>query len=102
MRIDLETLEVKNNAELSRFEAQVSDFTAVIDYRLVGNKIIFFHTGVPDEITGHGIGGKIAKTALDFARDLGLKVVPQCPFVAGFISRHPVYLDLVVNSGWES
>jgi predicted GNAT family acetyltransferase len=102
MRIDLETLEVKNNAELSRFEAQVSDFTAVIDYQLVGNKIIFLHTGVPDEIAGHGIGGKMAKTALGFARDSGLKVVPQCPFVAGYISRHPVYLDLVVNSGWEA
>ena len=102
MRIDLETLEVKNNAELSRFEAQVSDFTAVIDYQLVGNKIIFLHTGVPDEIAGHGIGGQMAKTALDFARDSGLKVVPQCPFVAGYISRHPVYLDLVVNSGWEA
>ena len=101
MRIDLDALEVKNNAELSRFEAQVSSFTAVIDYQLVDNKIIFLHTGVPDEISGHGIGGKMAKTALDFARDAGLEVVPQCPFVAGFISRHPVYADLVVNSGQE-
>lgn len=44
----------------------------------------------------------MAKTALDFARDEGLEVIPQCPFVAGYIIRHPIYADLVVNSGREA
>lgn len=101
MRIDLDELEIKNNTELSRFEAEVNEFTAVIEYQLIGNKIIFIHTEVPDEISGYGIGGKMAKFALDSARDTGLMVVPQCPFVAGYIRRHPEYRDLVFNSSWE-
>lgn len=102
MRVDLDDLEVKNNADLSRFEAKVRGFIAVIEYRLIDDKIIFLHTGVPEEISGLGIGGKMAKIALDFAREEGLKVIPHCPFVAAYIRRHPIYSDLVVNSGREA
>jgi predicted GNAT family acetyltransferase len=99
VKIDLETLEVKNNVQSNRFEAKTGGFTAVIEYQLADDVIIFIHTGVPEEISGHGIGSKMTKTALDYARDAGLKVIPQCPFVADFISHHPEYWDLVVNLG---
>lgn len=95
--IDLDALEIVNNVDLSRFETQVGQFTAVIEYRIGEDNIIFTHTGVPDEISGHGIGSKLAETALNYARDAGLGVIPQCPFVAGFISRHKEYWDLVIN-----
>jgi uncharacterized protein len=29
------------------------------------------------------------------ARSRGLKVVPRCSFVAGYLRRHPEYQDLV-------
>jgi predicted GNAT family acetyltransferase len=32
---------------------------------------------------------------LDDAREQGLSVVPLCPFIAGYIDRHPEYCDLV-------
>nr|MDQ2879460.1 N-acetyltransferase [Pseudomonadota bacterium] len=32
---------------------------------------------------------------LDSARDRGLKVVPQCPFVAAYIAKHPEYRGLL-------
>jgi len=48
-----------------------------------------------DELEGRGIGGRIVKTGLDYARAEGLKVVPQCSFVRGYIERHQEYADLV-------
>jgi predicted GNAT family acetyltransferase len=35
------------------------------------------------------------RAALDFARDKQLRVVPLCPFVAGYLRRHPEYQDLL-------
>jgi len=31
----------------------------------------------------------------DIVRAQGLKVVPLCPFVAGYIAKHPEYADLL-------
>jgi hypothetical protein len=35
--------------------------------------------------------------ALDDLRARGLALVPLCPFVAGYIERHPGYADLVTT-----
>ena len=35
------------------------------------------------------------ETALSEARERGLRVLPQCPFVAEHIREHPEWLDLV-------
>jgi predicted GNAT family acetyltransferase len=35
--------------------------------------------------------------ALDDIRARGLRVVPFCPFVAGYIRRHSEYADLVTT-----
>jgi uncharacterized protein len=53
------------------------------------------HTEVPPELGGRGIGSKIAGGALDLVRARGLKVVAECPFIAGFIGKHPEYTDLL-------
>jgi len=50
---------------------------------------------VPRELEGRGLAGKMAKVALEDARARRLLVIPRCPFVAGYMRRHPEYLDLV-------
>ena len=95
MEIDLNNVQVSNNAEASRFEAQIGPYTSVIDYYYSGQAIVFTHTGVPEEISGNGIAGKMAQTALEYARAERLEVVPLCPYVAAYIKRHPEYKDLV-------
>ncbi len=97
MPIDLDNLEIVNNEADHRFEAQVGEYLAVIDYILKAEYIVYTHTGVPDEIGGQGIAGKMAHTVLEYARDNDLQVVPQCPFVAAYIRRHPEYQSLVWN-----
>ncbi len=90
-----EEIPVTNNEAAQRFEAAQAGRAAFLDYRRQGNSLILIHTEVPSEMEGRGVGGKLAKTALEYARGEGLHVVPRCPFVASYLKRHPEYLDLV-------
>ena|SRR5438105_7834409 len=98
MKIDLDKLRVENNEADARFEAVVGGHLALVQYRCRGNTIIFIHTEVPEALSGHGIANKLAKTALDYARAQHLRVVAYCPFVKGYIERHPEYQDLLLTS----
>lgn len=90
-------LPVIHNTAAKRFEASVDGKTAFSKYMLVGEKIIIEHTEVPVELEGKGIASLIVRAALDYARAQKLKVMPLCPFTAGFIHRHPEYQDLVLE-----
>jgi predicted GNAT family acetyltransferase len=56
--------------------------------------VVFTHTEVDRSMEGQGIGGQLVRGALDHVRTLGLPVLPICPFVQGWIARHPDYADL--------
>src|ERR1035437_7594999 len=86
---------VNNNEATSRMEAQVSGHTAFIEYRRSVITITFVHTYVPPALEGYGIGGKLARAGLEFARSTGLKVVVVCPFVMSYIRLHSEYSGLV-------
>lgn len=95
MNVDLDKIEVVNNEDYRRFETRIGDYFALIDYIRAGNNIVFTHTEVPQVFEGQGIAGKMARTALEYAKAQGLRVVPLCPFVAAYIRRHPEYQPLV-------
>ena len=90
-----ETIPVVNNEAANRFEARLGDATAFAEYRLRAGQILLPHTVVPDEFAGRGVGGLLAKAALSYAREQGLEVVPTCPFIAGYIAKHPEWQDIV-------
>jgi predicted GNAT family acetyltransferase len=84
-----------NNEAEERFELAIGGATAIVSYRLKDGRISFTHTVVPEEMEGQGIGSRLVRAALDHARDRGLKVVPICSFVKGYIERHAEYQDLL-------
>jgi predicted GNAT family acetyltransferase len=87
---------VADHPEKSRFEAFLDgQRMGQANYRLTNTTITFTHTEVDDEAEGKGVGSTLAQAVLDSARERGLRVVPQCQFIAHYISRHPDYLDLV-------
>ena len=86
--------DVVNNQKDSQFEAN----GAFLQYRLRPGEIVMIHTEVLPELEGQGLGGQLARAALDYARSEGLKVVPRCAFVSAFIRRHSEYPDLVEES----
>ena len=95
MNGNLDDVIVANNETAQRYEARVEGQLAVITYQRLGDRIVFIHTEVPEDLEGHGIAGKMAQFALDDARAQGLAVIPRCPFVASYIRRHAEYADLV-------
>jgi uncharacterized protein len=91
--------EVVDRPEQHRFEivadGKVAGFAA---YQLRGQEIMFTHTEVDEAYEGKGLGSVLVRHALDSARERGLAVLPLCPFVRSWISRHPDYLPLVPES----
>lgn len=96
-------LTVRRNEDEARYEAAVEGGQAVIAYRLRPDTtppvIVLTHTEIPPEGRGGGVGGRLARGVLDDIRRRGEKVVAQCPFVAGWIERHPDYGDLLSAEG---
>lgn len=88
--------DIINNAGASRYELTLEGATARADYVLDGDVITFTHTIVPPELEGRGIGSRLIAAALKDVREKGLKIVPQCSFVAHYIDSHPEEADLLV------
>jgi hypothetical protein len=87
---------VTDNIAESRYEIHVGDDVAVLTYRdNADGARVFVHTGVPPALERHGVGSRLVKAALDDAKRIGRHVVPQCPFVASYIKRHPEYQSLL-------
>jgi hypothetical protein len=87
---------VRDNPALSRFELDLDGQMAVAYYQLAPGVITFRHTEVPQELSGHGVGSKLVRGALEAARARGLKVVAKCPFVAAYMAKHPEFNDLLL------
>jgi predicted GNAT family acetyltransferase len=84
-----------DNAEKHRYEISFDGKTAFTTYKLENGVITFLHTEVPAEFRGKGIGSKLVRGELEAARARGLKVIPRCEFVAGYIQNHPEFQDLL-------
>lgn len=86
---------VINNEAGKRFEVQQDGSTALLAYEQAGQVLRLVHTEVPEALGGRGIGGALAKAGLEYARAQGLKVEAVCPFVQGYLKKHPEYSDLL-------
>jgi uncharacterized protein len=91
--------QITNNAGQHRYDMTVDGKPAGhIAWRMHGDDTIdLVHTEVAGEYEGRGLASKIAKFALDDARKRGLKVLPTCSYIAGWIRKHPDYEDLVAQ-----
>lgn len=94
---------VVDDPQAGRFELRVGDRVAgVAEYRRTSTATSFTHTVIEPDFEGQGLGSVLARGALDATRAAGLAVLPFCPFIRGYIERHPEYLDLVPVGRRES
>jgi len=92
---------VVDNPAASRFEILVDgELAGFADYRRSRSTVAFTHTLIEPRFEGRGLGSVLARRALDATRDAGLSVLPFCPFIRGYIQRHPAYVDLVPADQW--
>jgi uncharacterized protein len=88
MAIVSDTQQVTDNQAESRFELRVGDLLAELRYHRNGKRFVLLHTGVPAELEGRGIGGRLVAAAIDRAARQGLTIVPLCPFARSWLERH--------------
>ncbi|TDC62481.1 N-acetyltransferase [Actinomadura sp. GC306] len=88
--------EISDNAEQSRYEIRLDgELAGFVTYRKRDGKVSLDHTEVDPAFKGKGVGGSLARGVLDDLREKNLSVVPVCPFIAGWIDKHPDYRDMV-------
>ncbi|HEY4150443.1 MAG TPA: GNAT family N-acetyltransferase [Chitinophagaceae bacterium] len=92
----------------------------LIQHKLVGTKGMFFvgqgggilaelvysmsspetmvieHTEVSDELKGQNVGLQLVSTAVDYARDRHIKIIPLCPFAKSVIAKRPEMQDVLL------
>ncbi len=78
-----------------RFEISVDDrhagFTEYLDR---AGQRIFYHTEIDSDFAGRGLAGVLVAQALARTREAGLRIVPICPFVAGYLQKHAEFADI--------
>lgn len=88
--------EIKDNPEMHRFELPLGgDALAVTYYKEEDGRVVLLHTEVPQELSGQGIGSRLARGVFESLRAKGRRVIAKCPFMAAYASRHPEYLAML-------
>ena len=66
-------------------------------YKNKDGVIYLTHTEVPMELGGKGIGSQLVEKVLLDIEKKDLRLVPLCPFVAGYIQKHPDWKRIVMR-----
>ncbi len=80
---------VINNTDKLRFEYTLDDDLAYLEYRFYKKSIAFMHTKVPERFKGRGVASALANYAFAFAKEQKKPVMVYCPFVSGYLKKHP-------------
>jgi len=89
--------EVIHDPAMYRYELLVDGAQAgIADYKLRDGEIVFVHTEIDPTFRGQGLGGELARGALNLVRaESEARVVAQCEFIDRFITDNPEYRDLL-------
>ena len=86
--------------ERERYEAHLdSELAGILEYVHKRERIALIHTEVLPIHEGRGVGSALVRFALDDARRRGLRVIATCPYVQGYLTRHPEDDDIVLGRG---
>jgi predicted GNAT family acetyltransferase len=89
---------VRDAPERSRYEIEADgEQVGMLAYFIADGEISLVHVEIDPAHGGRGLGSTLTAGALRDARRRGLRVKPLCPFVVGYLARHPgEYDDIVV------
>jgi predicted GNAT family acetyltransferase len=89
------TLEIRHDPDRGFFSVVVDGVKGYVEYERDGDTLVATHTIVPNAIGGRGIAAQLVARLFEHARDEGLKVQPQCSYVAAWARKHPEVADLL-------
>ena len=70
---------------------------AEMTYTVAGSRVIIDHTTVDDSLRGQGIGAKLVRGAVDWARSDNVKLMPLCPYAKSVFDKTPDYSDVLAK-----
>lgn len=86
---------VNREAGPDRFEisvdGNVAGFTQFVDH---DGRRVFFHTEIGEEFGGQGLAGILVEQAVAATREDGVTLVPVCPYVKKWLTKHPEHEDI--------
>ena len=89
---------VKNYDDIQTYLALVKEGDPIsINIKNKDGVIYLTHTEVPMELGGKGIGSQLVEKVLLDIEKKDLRLVPLCPFVAGYIQKHPDWKRIVMR-----
>ena len=86
-----------DNTEMKRYEFRINGHLARSEYIKTADKIFLTHTEVAPELEGRGIAAALTEAVLRDIEAKGLQLVPLCPYLAGYLKRHPEWKKLVLR-----
>ena len=93
-----EDYELTDNVEKHRYEFHIEGLVPRIEHiKSKNGEIYLTHTEVPLAIEGRDIGSQLVKKVLRDIEKQNLRLIPLCPFVAGYIQKNSEWKKLVMK-----
>ncbi len=91
------TEEVLFNASAERYEIRVGDELAGFTeaHPRPDGTVLFPHTQIAPAFEGQGLASKLVQGAFDDIRERGLRAQVTCPYILGWLQKHPEFQGLV-------
>lgn len=80
-----------HHEEGKRYFIQFGNERAELSYEETGKTRDFRHTYVPEQLRGKRIAERLVRHALDDSLLKGYTFKATCPYVEGFVQKHPQY-----------
>lgn len=91
VEIEMTQFDVKLNDAGDRYEVFVDGKAGGFVQVLASDShVAFTHTEVDPEFKGRGLGKRLAEASLADAVDKGKSIIPLCPFIATYLTEHPI------------
>ncbi|SDW94388.1 GNAT family N-acetyltransferase [Aequorivita viscosa] len=88
-------MDVKDNRLKNRFETEIDGYKAFVEYEVKPNVLVLTHTEVDKRLAGKGVGSEMIEAVLLQMELRGLKAIPECPFIAKYIDKHPEWKSIL-------
>lgn len=91
-------MEIKHEKEIFYIGEDVENTKAKMTYKETGEEaIIIDGTLVSKELEGQGIGKKLLKEVVEFARAENKKILATCPYAIAQLEKNEEYKDVYVK-----
>lgn len=90
------SMEIVRNTDQNQFELHHEGaVVATLTYEYDGDATVLTRVQVEDRYSGQGVAAHFTEGVLAQLRANSEAVIPQCPYVRGFIVKNPQWRDIV-------